>query len=441
MRLFLSIVGTLLVMMPLYGQNNSWKAVMRYDKQAAKAALSERLLKYAEIDSHSLPNATGSLPSTKAQMSFAKSLAKELKHIGAAKVQVSKTGIVSAEIPATSTAAWPAMAFIAHLDTPPADTHPQLHAKYIGGNITLSKDARLTESNNTHLLQAHGHDLITSSGQAPLGAQSKNGLSILMTLADYLLGNPALEHGRIVLVLLPEGISHAAAQQISPADWQVSYAYMLEGGNTGEVVTDTFYGRQFTITFTGNRQVPLGKALHSAYVDNLLMAADFYTLLPRHARPESTSQRQGYIALTHSDTQQDTTTLRGEIRSFTAEENKALSQTVTQAFNTIKSMYPKQVGASLSFQDQFQNIRTALPKGFVAYTERTLRKEEIHPKQIALRDTSDAAILSLKGLPTLSLFTGVYNPATPQEYADVDVMEASLRAAMSLATTTADFVR
>ncbi|MBR3632337.1 MAG: tripeptide aminopeptidase PepT [Elusimicrobiaceae bacterium] len=440
MRLFLSILCTMCLALSIQAQTNSWKAIMRYDKQAAKTALADRLLKYAEIDSHSDP-AKNTVPSSKEQLSFAKVLAKELKHIGASKVQVSKTGIVSAEIPATSATNWPAMAFVAHLDTPLADRHPQLHTKYKGGNLKLSKDVLLEESNNPHLLQAHGHDLITSSSTAPLGAQSKNGLSILITLADYLLGNPSIEHGRILLVFLPDGISHAAAQQISPADWNVSYAYMMEGGNIGEYVTDTFSGRQFTITFTGNRQIPLGQALHSSYTDNLLMAADFYTLLPRQYRPESTAQRQGYIAVTQSNTQQDTTTLIGEIRSFTSDGIKELSQNVTNAFNTIKAMYPKQAGSSLSFQDQFQNIRTALPKKFILHTEKTFRQEEIQPKQTALRDTSDAAILSLKGLPTLSLFTGVFNAGTSKEYADVDVMEASLRSAITLATTPAEFAR
>ena len=147
----------------------NWKAVMRYDRQSAKTALAERLAKYVKYDTTADPT-SGQVPSTKGQLSFGKALAKELKSIGAQNVKISKTGIVTAEIPATTARKVPTVAFLAHMDTSPSsfgkNVVPQLHKKYRGGDIVINQaqNLRLTEYNSPQLLQARGHDIMTASG-------------------------------------------------------------------------------------------------------------------------------------------------------------------------------------------------------------------------------------------------------------------------------------
>ncbi|MBR2504937.1 MAG: hypothetical protein IKB61_03240, partial [Elusimicrobiaceae bacterium] len=153
----------------------NWKAVMRYDKQSAKTALTERLSKYVTYDTTADAN-SGKVPSSKGQISFGKVLAKELKNIGAKNVKISKTGIVTAEIPATTTKPTPTIAFLAHMDTSASSSGknviPQLHSKYRGGDIIINQaqNLRLTEYNSPQLLRARGHDIMTASGGTLLGA-------------------------------------------------------------------------------------------------------------------------------------------------------------------------------------------------------------------------------------------------------------------------------
>ena len=410
--------------------DQNWKAVLRYDKQAAKADLAAHLQKYAAQDSHALLQ-TDTAPSTKQQLSFAKTIAKQLKQIGASNVQVSKTGIVTAEIPATINKPVAPLALIARLDTPPhaRAQQPQAHSKYTGGDLILNKkeNIRLTEENSRQLLRAHGHDFLTSDGTAPFGADTKAGLAILMTLTDYLLANPSLQHGMIQLIILPDGISHAGAETLDFAALGTDYAYTLGAADLGEMATTNFSGRTFTAVFDGRRDIPLGQAIATSFSDNLLMASDFHTLLPRNRRPETTSGMQGYITVDNIVTQGNRSVATGHIRAFTEEDLQQLTNQVTQAFNTVKAMNPRRVGAELVIQDQFANGRNKVQQPLVQLMEKSMRKEDINTKPISVRSNTDFAILTRRGLPTVAVFTGVFHGAEPLEYADVDIMEASLR--------------
>jgi len=437
MKKLLVIFSCLLFPLWLQAEQN-WKAVLRYDKQTAKADLAQHLRKYATQDSRSQLYATVS-PSTKQQAAFAKNLAKELKHIGASNVQVFKTGIVIADIPSTLKKPAPVLALIAHIDTPPQTRaqEPQSHPKYVSGNIVLDQanHINLTEENSTQLLRAHGHDFLTSNGTAAFGADSKAGLSIVMTLADYLLGHPALQHGLIKIVLLPDAPSHAGADALDISSLGADFAYVLDGSDVGEIATGNFGGRLFTAVFDGQRDIPLGQAISANFADNLLMASDFHTLLPRHARPETTSAKQGYITVDNIVTDANRSTVTGHLRAFTDTDLQNLSNQVTRAFNTVKAMYPKRTGAELTFTDQFSNAEKQIPSAFVQFTETALRQEDIQPKRISVRNNTDFAVLTIRGLPAVGIFTGVFHGSEPLEYADVDIMEASLRSLLTAVLT------
>ena len=73
---------------PVMGAAQDWKALTRYDKNAVKTQLTDRFVKYAQIDTQSNPS-VAYVPSSKGQKVFAKQLAKELKKYGAQQVKVS----------------------------------------------------------------------------------------------------------------------------------------------------------------------------------------------------------------------------------------------------------------------------------------------------------------------------------------------------------------
>lgn len=424
---------------PVMGAAQDWKALTRYDKKAVKTQLTDRLVKYAQIDTQGNPS-VAYVPSSKGQKVLAKQLAKELKKYGAQNVKVSENALVTADIAATSKNPAPAVAFLAHLDTAPAlSSHavkPRVIQHYDGKDIVLDAARQLTLNSYTapKLTAAHGHDLIVASGGTSLGADDKAGISVIMTLVQYLYDHPEIAHGPVKIIFTPDASSGAGIAKLNPADLGVQYAYSVSGGDTGELMTENFNAQSFVITFTGYRGGFVGAAQNSAFADNVLMASDFHTLLPRYQRPETTADRRGFIYVNDISTQGDTTTVRGLIRAFSEAETAQLVSTVQNAFNTVKSMHSRAKGATLAFQDEYKNMKAALPPAMLQLTKTAMQAEEITPKEVALRGRTDGAVLSASGIPTPDIFAGIYNARTEWEYADADVMEASLRTLIRLLT-------
>ena len=441
MKKFLLFALCTLLPMAAAAQQN-WKAVVRYNKQDAKTKLTDKLTEYVVYDTQAGTDAD-TTPSSKGQTAFAKKLSKDLKRIGAQNVTVSKSGILTAEIPATSSKPLPTLLFAAHLDTTPSlsgkDVKPQVHAKYNGGDIVINPQAnlRLTQYNSPQLMSARTHDLITASGGTVLGADAKASAAILLTYADYLLGNTSVAHGSVKLLFLPDALSGQGMQELDPKSLGADYAYVLNAGNTGEFTSENFNTRYFTAVFDGNRNITPGEAMYSDFADNLLMAADFHTLLPRHRRPETTAGNRGFIWVNTVTNEGDRSIVRGEISAFTDEEMKELSDLVTQSFNTVKSMHSKNKGAELTFTNGAKNLRPALPALILSQIQTTMQQEEITPAPVVRRDNGGlAAALTAGGLPAVGLFNGSFNTGTELEYADADVMESALR---TLLTLTADW--
>ena len=425
---------------PFLATAQDWKAATHYDKAAVKKQLTERFTRYVTYDTQSNDGATA-VPSTPGQLKFAKELAKELKKNGAQNVRVSKQGFVTAEIPANTQKPAPVIGLFAHLDTAPGtsgkDVKPQVHAKYNGGDIVVNADKKLvlTPANAPQLLRANGHDIITASGGTLLGADDKTGVAILLTLTQFLYDHPTLPHGTVKIAFTPdeeigEGIGH-----FDVAAFGADFAYTLDGANTGELINETFNAQSFTAVFEGNRSVHPGEAKNSPFADNVLMASDFHTLLPRQKRPETTAGLQGFIWVEDIQTKGDRTEVKGILRAFSQTEMDQLVAEVTQAFNTVKAMNYKGKNFSLTFENEYQNMKEKLPEQVIARAQAAMEQEEITPVLLPARGGTDGATLSWKGLPTPDIFAGQFNIHSELEYADVDVMEASFRTLMRLVTT------
>ncbi len=429
------------VLLPLTGtaQEMDWKSATKYNRLEAKKQLTERFTKYVTFDTQA-SLATDKTPSTAGQLKLAKALAKELKKYGAQNVQVNKNAFVTAEIPANNGKDSPTVAFLAHMDTAleasGKDVKPQVHKNYQGGDIVINaaKNLRINPANSPQLSRANGHDIITASGGTLLGADDKTGIAIIMTLVQYLYDHPHMQHGPIKIAFTPDEEIGVGISKFDVASFGADYAYTVDGGDLGHLTNETFSAKAFTVVFEGTRAVHPGEAMNSAFSDNLLMASDFHTLLPRHQRPETTSDRRGFILVDSITTKADKSEIKGIIRAFTDEEMNQLVGEVTRAFNTVKGMNYKGKGFSLSFKDEYKNMKEALPEQVVSLAQLAMQNEEITPVLSAARGGTDGSQLSFMGLPTPDIFAGMFNIHSEREYADVDVMEASLRTLLRLTT-------
>ena len=416
-------------------QVTDWKTVTKYNKQTAKEQLTKRFTNYVTFDTQSAEN--DKTPSTPGQLVLAKALAKELKKYGAQNVQVNKNGFVTADIAATSDKTAPAVAFIAHMDTAleanGKNVSPQVHKNYQGGDIVINAAKKLVinPQNSPQLTRATGHDIITASGGTLLGADDKTGVAIVMTMVQYLYDHPDFKHGPIKVAFTPDEETGLGIEKFPVKEFGADYAYTLDGGDLGELTNETFTAKAFKAVFTGNRAVHPGDAMNSPFADNILMASDFHTLLPRQSRPETTSGRRGYIYLDTSVTDGDTTTVTGIVRAYTDEEINTLVGQLNQALRTVKAMHYKGK-ATLEITDQYRNFSEKIPPQMITLAQQAMKQEEITPVLHAARGGTDGSTLSFMGLPTPDLFAGQYNIHSELEYADVDVMESSLRTVLRL---------
>ncbi len=418
-------------------QDIDWKKATNYDKTAAKKQLTQRFTDYVTFDTQSNDQST-TTPSTPGQLKLAKALAKELKKNGATQVRVDKNGIVTALIPANQPTSAPTIALLAHMDTAMevsgANVKPQVHTNYAGGDIVINAEKKLilNPTNAPQLAFAKGHDIITASGNTLLGADDKTGVAIIMTLVQYLYDHPSFKHGPIKIAFTPDEEIGTGITHFDVPGFGADYAYTFDGSDIGQLTTENFNAKSFTVVFEGNRAVHPGEAMNSPFSDNLLMASDFHTLLPRQQRPETSAGRRGFILVDSITTDQNRSEINGIIRAFSDEEMNQLVGEVTRAFNTVKAMNYKGTGFSLSFKDQYKNMKAFLPQKVVDIASMAMTQEDISPRINAARGGTDGAQLSLAGLPTPDIFSGQYNIHSPLEYADVDVMEASLRTALRL---------
>ena len=106
----------------------------------------ERFLRYVKYDTASSVT-SGSTPSSKGQMEFAKVLADELIAIGLEEVEVDGFGYVYATLPANGIENAQVVGFISHMDTSPeysgANVSPRIVGNYDGGDISLNNEKRI----------------------------------------------------------------------------------------------------------------------------------------------------------------------------------------------------------------------------------------------------------------------------------------------------------
>ena len=171
------------------------------------AELTERLMRYAAIDSQSNDISKGA-PSTAIQFDLLKLLKQELEDIGAKDVQLTDYGVVLGTIPGNVTA--PTIGLLAHVDTAPqfnaSDVKPRVIKGYNGGDISFPDDPDLVLSpaEYPYLAEKRGDDIITASGTTLLGADDKAGIAIIMTAARLMLNNCKTEHGPIRVAFTPD---------------------------------------------------------------------------------------------------------------------------------------------------------------------------------------------------------------------------------------------
>ena len=408
--------------------------------------LEERFVRYARIDTQA-DEASATVPSTEKQFDLLKLLVEELLEIGAEDVTLTGYGAVLATIPATSEAAAPTVAFLAHVDTSPGfnatGVEPIVHRAYDGGDIVLPGDPNqvLSPDQFPYLATKVGDDIVTASGTTLLGADDKAGVAIIMALARHLLEHSEIRHGSIRLCFTPDEEIGRGVHPDLPTDLKADVAYTLDGAELGEIVYETFSADKGTVTIEGVSAHP-GQA-RDVLVNALHLAAKIVMTLPHVTlTPEVTSGREGFIHLYHMSGGAAAATLEFILRDFEREGLQTHGDLLRQICDAVAATEPR-ARIACEITPQYRNMRYWLEEDMrpVELAREAAREVGIAPFSPPTRGGTDGSRLTELGVPTPNLFTGMQNFHGPLEWVSVQDMVRATELCVALAQLWANEAR
>lgn len=392
--------------------------------------LLERFLRYAKINTRSDENATRT-PTTQSQVDFALNILKpELEELGLSNIQyLESNGYLVATLPANDDRLTRKIGFISHMDTADFNAEgvsPQVIESYDGGIIPLGTSGyNLDPADFPNLQNYIGQTLITTDGTTLLGADDKSGIAEIMTALAHLKANPEIKHCEIRVGFGPDEEIGIGADKFDVDDFDVDFAYTVDGGPLGELQYETFSAAGAELIFHG-RNVHPGTA-KGQMVNALQLAIDFHNQLPAEDRPELTD---GYQGFNHIQTMTGTVEEANSsyiIRDFETESFENRKATFQEIADKMNQAYG-QTRVDLVIKDQYYNMRQVIEKDMmpVELAKEVMEDLGIVPVIEPIRGGTDGSKISFMGIPTPNLFAGGENMHGRYEYVSLQTMEKAV---------------
>ncbi|MGV3354709.1 peptidase T [Streptococcus orisratti] len=393
-------------------------------------SLLERFLTYVKINTRSNPE-SNTTPTTQSQVDFALNILKpEMEKIGLKDVHyLVDNGYLIGTLPANDTSHTRKIGFISHMDTADFNAegiNPQIIENYAGGEIKLGQSGfSLLPEEFPNLNHYHGQTLITTDGTTLLGSDDKSGIAEIMTAMEYLASHPEIKHGEIRVGFGPDEEIGIGADKFDVADFDVDFAYTVDGGPLGELQYETFSAAALDVDFIG-RNVHPGTAKNQM-VNALQLAVDFHNQLPEADRPEKTDGYQGFYHLHGMSGSVEKASSSYIIRDFedsSFENRKAFVKKIADKMN--EDLGSQRVVISL--KDQYYNMKKVIEKDMTPITlaKQVMEDLDIKPVIKPIRGGTDGSKISFMGIPTPNLFAGGENMHGRFEFVSLQTMEKAV---------------
>lgn len=397
--------------------------------------LLDRFLTYVKVNTRSDETST-TTPSTQSQVDFAKNiLIPEMKRVGLENVYYLPNGFAIGTLPANDPSFTRKIGFISHMDTADFNAEniqPQVIENYDGGVIPLGQSGfNLDPKDFASLHKYKGQTLITTDGTTLLGADDKSGIAEIMTAIEYLSAHPEIKHGEIRVGFGPDEEIGIGADKFDAENFDVDFAYTVDGGPLGELQYETFSAAGAELTFQG-RNVHPGTA-KDQMVNALQLAIDFHNQLPEADRPEKTEGYQGFYHLMNLTGTVEEAQASYIVRDFETEafENrKAAMQAIADKMN-------QELGSErviLTLKDQYYNMKQVIEKDMtpIHIAKAVMESLDIQPVIEPIRGGTDGSKISFMGIPTPNLFAGGENMHGRFEYVSLETMERAVDTIISI---------
>lgn len=391
--------------------------------------LLERFLRYVKIDTTSKEEA-GTIPSFDGEWELARLLKGELLELGIEDAEVTKNGFVFGTIPASKGCEnAKTIGLLAHLDTAPdcigKNVNPQLHKGYQGGEIVLENGLKIDPKVCPDLERYVGDDLVTTDGRTLLGADDKAGIAIIMDVAEKLMTDPSVRHGKIRIGFTPdEEISVGGASIFDVQQFGADFGITVDGDGLGELNCETFNAYAYTVEIRGTNIHPA--EAKGKMVNACTLAREFDQLLPQRERPEYTEGYEGFIHLCELTADVDSAKMEYILRDFEQDGLEQKKRVFAEAAQALNVKYGQE-RVVLKGEHEYTNPRDAiLSAGSIMDTCKKAFKEcGIEPVLTPIRGGTDGSTLAEKGLPCPNLFLGGHNFHSCREFVSLNAMHKS----------------
>ena len=391
--------------------------------------LLDRFLVYVKENTRSDERST-TTPSTQNQVAFAQNiLLPEMKRIGLQDVHYLPNGFAIGTLPANDPTLTRKIGFISHMDTADFNAEgvsPQIIENYDGQSIQLGTSGfNLDPKDFPQLDNYHGQTLITTDGTTLLGADDKSGIAEIMTAIEYLVQNPDIKHCEIRVGFGPDEEIGVGADKFDVEDFDVDFAYTVDGGPLGELQYETFSAAGAKIDFLG-RNVHPGSA-KDQMINAFQLAIDFHNALPEADRPEKTDGYQGFFHLMDLSGSVDQAQASYIVRDFEEEDFQARKQLLLDIAEQMNAAFdsPRVI---VHLHDQYYNMKQVIEKDMtpIKIAKKVMEDLDIQPIIEPVRGGTDGSKISFMGIPTPNLFAGGENMHGRFEFVSLQTMEKAV---------------
>lgn len=391
--------------------------------------LLNRFLTYVKINTRSNPDST-TTPSTQTQVDFALNVLKpEMESVGLQDVHYLTNGYLVGTLPANDSTKTRKIGFIAHMDTADFNSEgisPQIIENYAGGSIELGQSGyTLSPEEFPNLNNYLGQTLITTDGTTLLGSDDKSGIAEIMTAIEYLVTHPEIKHGEIRVGFGPDEEIGVGANKFDVDDFNVDFAYTVDGGPLGELQYETFSAASLEIDFMG-RNVHPGTAKNQM-INALQLAIDFHNQLPEADRPEKTEGYEGFFHLHGMEGAVEKAHSSYIIRDFEDESFENRKKLVQEIADKMNAELGKDC-VLITVNDQYYNMKKVIEKDMtpVELAKEVMEDLDIKPVIEPIRGGTDGSKISFMGIPTPNLFAGGENMHGRFEFVSLQTMEKAV---------------
>lgn len=391
--------------------------------------LLNRFLTYVKINTRSNPDST-TTPSTQTQVDFALNVLKpEMESVGLQDVHYLTNGYLVGTLPANDSTKTRKIGFIAHMDTADFNSEgisPQIIENYAGGSIELSQSGyALSPEEFPNLNNYLGQTLVTTDGTTLLGSDDKSGIAEIMTAIEYLVTHPEIKHGEIRVGFGPDEEIGVGANKFDVDDFNVDFAYTVDGGPLGELQYETFSAASLEIDFMG-RNVHPGTAKNQM-INALQLAIDFHNQLPEADRPEKTEGYEGFFHLHGMEGAVEKAHSSYIIRDFEDESFENRKKLVKKIADKMNAELGKDC-VLITVNDQYYNMKKVIEKDMtpVELAKEVMEDLDIKPVIEPIRGGTDGSKISFMGIPTPNLFAGGENMHGRFEFVSLQTMEKAV---------------